>query len=77
LAILEAPAQIGSYIIGFMSHTFLEHLGPGFTRLRDKARALFDSLSGLADCIDHECMRTDAQFMGSRGGTLLQFIRKF
>ena len=60
-----------------MPHALLEHLGSGFTGLRDKARTLFDSLSGMANCINHECMRTDAQFLGSGDGTLLEFIGKF
>jgi hypothetical protein len=77
LVILEAPTQIISYIIGVVSQAFLEHFGSGLARLRNKARALFDSVRGLADCIDHECVRTDAQFLSSRGGTLFQFIRKF
>jgi hypothetical protein len=48
-----------------MSQAILEHLGPGLARLRDKARTLLDSVSGLADRLDHEGMWTDTQFLRS------------
>lgn len=60
-----------------MSKAILEHLGPRLARLRDKARTLLDSVSGLAYRLDHESVRTDTQFLGSRRGTLLQFVGKF
>lgn len=77
MTILEALSQIRAHIVGIMSQTFVQHLSLGFKRLRDKARALLDRVSGLPDCLDHECVGTKTQLLSSGDGTLLQFIRKF
>lgn len=77
MTILEALSQIRAHIVGIMSQTFVQHLSLGFMRLRNKARALLDCVSGLPDCLDHESVGTKAQFLSSGDGTLLQFIRKF
>jgi len=44
--------------------------------LHNEGSTLLDSVSSLADWIDHERMRTDAKFLGRVDCSLLELIGK-
>ena len=59
-----------------MTFAVFQHFCTCLTRLRDEDRALLDSVGGLTDCVHHECVRADAEFLCGLGCALFELIGK-